>query len=807
MRISLQWLKEFVRFSGSPAKLADELSMLGLEVAAVEDQAETFDKFVVGEIVQKRKHPNADRLSVCTVNVGTKESIDIVCGAPNVDTGLKVAVALPGATIPHDQHDPEGKPFVLEAATVRGVRSEGMICSSYELGIGMDVDGVLVLDRKAKPGTPLSAHLGYSDVLFEIEVTANRGDWLSHLGVAREIAALKKTKLRLPRIALKERRSSIRDAVSIQIQEKTKCKRYSARLLTDVKIGASPEWLKRRLTSVGMRPINNVVDVTNYVMLEFGQPLHAFDYDKLAQRRIVVRCARSGERFTTLDGKDRELRSDTLMICDGNKPIAIGGIMGGANSEINESTTTILLESAHFDPHSIRRTSKHLKLSTDASQRFERLCDIEMTVRALNRAAQLLSEIADASIARGIIDVYPAKHRNKSIVLRVNRCNQILGTDLQKKVMRSLLERLGFTCTDRAGDSLRVTVPSFRGDVTEEIDFVEEVARLYGYNNIETKFRSSIYLPEVASQNDFTGGLRNYLVGAGFHEIVTNSMQETETAALGNSNHISVLNPVSVDMSALRTNLLTSGIEAVSRNLNKGQKDLRLFEIGKAYSRNVAGKPGLGDFREEERLFLALTGSSVPLTWDATPRSVDIYDLKGEIESLARKIFLDKVRFIYYSTTKTLTDETILVEINETYAGYLGRVNRRILNLFDVKQDVYVSELSLGILAKGHIGIKQYQAVQRFPSVIRDLAFVVDDKLEVEKLVEVIEENSFGMVGRIDLFDVYVGDRIGKGKKSCAFTLEFVSREKTLTDKEVDVVVAKIVSGAEARLGARLRDE
>lgn len=405
MKISHDWLKEYIDFRLKPARLADRLSMLGLEVAGYEDLAQKYEKFVVGEVLERGKHPNADKLTLCKVNVG-KEELAIVCGAPNVAAGQKVVVALVGAMIPRSQHDPEGNPFVLERAHIRGVQSNGMICSEYELGLGDDANGIRVLDAKAKPGTPFAKHLGLADVIYDMEVTANRGDWLSHIGVAREIQVIAEGKATLPRVRLRESKAPAKEHATIRIVDSQKCRRYSCRVLRNVKIGPSPQWLQDRLLSVGLRPINNVVDVTNYVLMETGQPLHAFDYDTLARHTIVVKCAQEGERFTTLDGKEHVLRTDVLMICDAEKPVAIAGVMGGANTEISERTTNVLLESANFDPGNIRCTSKYLGLSTDASQRFERGVDFETSLYAANRVAQLIQQLTGAEVLRGSIDVY-----------------------------------------------------------------------------------------------------------------------------------------------------------------------------------------------------------------------------------------------------------------------------------------------------------------------------------------------------------------------------------------------------------------
>ncbi|MGH2567542.1 MAG: phenylalanine--tRNA ligase subunit beta, partial [Bacteroidota bacterium] len=559
MLISHQWLKEYIDFKLSPEVLAEELSMLGLEVASYEDLNKKYENFLVGEVLERAKHPNADRLALCRVNIG-KNILEIVCGAPNVDVGQKVAVALVGAIIPHNQHDPEGKPFVLERGRIRGVESNGMICSASELGLGTDADGILVLDGKAKVGMPLAKYLGKTDVIYEIEVTANRGDWLCHFGVAREVGTIVGRKMRRPAIRLRESSTAAKALAKVKIVDAKKCPRYSARVVRSVRIQPSPAWLQDRLMSVGLRPINNVVDATNYVMYETGQPLHAFDYGKLAGHAIIVQCATKGDKFMTLDGKQRVLQSDTLLICDAEKPVAIAGVMGGANSEISDTTTSILLESAYFDPASIRRTSKYLGLSTDASQRFERSTDVEMTVYALNRVAQLLQEISGDEVLKGFVDAYPRKQKNRIVRLRKDRVNQVLGTSLSLSQIKTYLSRLELSGRSGAQESMLISVPSFRNDLLEEIDLIEEVARVFGYNNIETKVHATIQFSTATATRSFQYEIRAHSVGAGFNEILANSLLDSHTTEITGEQAIKILNPVSVDMAYLRTSLVPAAL-------------------------------------------------------------------------------------------------------------------------------------------------------------------------------------------------------------------------------------------------------
>lgn len=806
MKISHNWLKEYIDFRISPSELAERLSMLGLEVESVEDQAHIYDKFVVGEVIEKTKHPHADRLTLCKVNVG-KEVIEIVCGAPNVDVQHKVAVGLVGATIPHNQHDPYGTSFVLTKTEIRGIESNGMICSAYELGLGDDKDGILILKNNAKVGTPFAKYLGKTDVVYEIEITANRGDLLSHIGVAREIGALTGEKASLPKYKVHESNIPASKYAIIKIIDKKKCLRYVGRVVRNVKIQPSPQWLQDRLLSVGIRPINNIVDITNYVLKETGQPLHAFDYDRLARHTIIAKCANEGDRFTTLDDKERVLNSEVLLICDAEKPVAIAGVMGGLNSEISDSTKNVLIESAYFLPSNIRRTSKFLGLSTDASQRFERGIDIEMVRYAADRAAQLMKELAGAKILRNAIDVYPKKAKKRQVRLHVSRTNAILGTSLTKSQITSFLRRLELIPISQSNDAITFSIPSFRNDLVEEIDLVEEVARIYGYDNIETKTRTMIDFSKPLETKDFNDDVRSYLAGAGFHEIMTFSLQDKASASLTGEQYIEVLNPVSVEAECLRMSLVPGVLQVVQHNRSHGQKDVRLFEIGDVFSRKRNKAPEtLDDVHEEHRLLVLLTGRKLPQVFGADSRNIDLFDLKGEIEAFLSKFLLDKYRFISYDNHSALTELGLTVEINGTYAGFLGKVKKSILEKFEIEDDVFVCELKLSVLKSNHCTEKKFSLLPRYPKVSRDLAFIVDQSLAQEKIESSIRDAGGALLEQIRLFDVYVGEQIGYGKKSLAYALEFQPKEKTLTDKEIDEIIKTIVARVEKKYNARLRD-
>ena len=803
MRILERWLKQYIDFSIEPHDLAERLTMLGLEFESVQRLDARYNGFVVGEVLIKEKHPRADRLSVCTVGIG-RETLQVVCGGPNVAPGQKVPVGLVGATVPRNQHDPAGTPFVLSRAGFRGVESSGMICSEYELDMGKDSAGIMVLDRDAKPGESLAAYFGLDDVAFDLEITPNRPDWLSHMGVAREIAVLTGTLPRLPRVTLKETKEPIGTRLSIKVEDGESCPRFAARMIRGVKIGPSPRWLQNAMRNVGLRPRNNVVDITNYVMYECGHPLHAFDHALLRGGRIVVRGARGGTPFTTLDGRPHSLPEGAVMVCDAEREVSIAGIMGGANSEISDDTVDIVIEAAYWKPSSIRRTARALGISTDASQRFERGADPNGVRFALDRTAQLVLEMGGGTLLKGILDVHAQKIRERTVPLRVRRVNDLLGTRLKKPEIVRHLALIGMVQSGEKGDALRFRVPSFRVDVEREIDLIEEVARVHGYDRIESRSTPTVSYRQPFPTSSLTDLLRETMVGRGFQEAITNSMQQWSRASLGGGSPVRILNPQNQDMVALRTSIVPGLLEAAVRNQNAGNFDLRLFEIGHVFRVDDSPAPKLVEnFLEQERLCLVITGSSGPVHWSRRSREVDLFDLKGDIEFLLAKFALDKSRFISYSTSKGLTDNTLAIEIQGSYAGYLGTLTKEALKDFGLERPVFVAEIGVEDLRRD--APRVFVSLPRYPKVKRDVAFTVDAGIPAEHLERTIRESAGELLQSVELFDVYEGEQLPRGKKSVAFALEFMSLEKTLTDAEIESAVGRVVSGVEKAHGAALR--
>ncbi len=804
MRVLHTWLQRYVPFTISPAALADKLSMLGVEIEDVVDLGKRFEGFIVGKVIECVPHPNADRLSVCRVDIG-KETLQIVCGAPNVSVGQKVAVGRVGATVPRNQHDPNGKPFVLSQVKIRGVESFGMICSAYELDIGNDADGILLLNKSTRIGQPVSVALGQNETLYDVEITANRPDLLSHIGVAREIGLVVGKKIARPLSRPRAGKTPISRFLSVRVLDKKNCLRFSARVIRGVKVGHSPDWLQKFLRNVGLRPRNNIVDVTNFVMYELGQPLHAFDHSLLQGKKLIIQQAKAGTHFQTLDGKDHELPPEAVMVCDAERPVSIAGIMGGENSEINEKTVDIVLESAYWNARNIRKTARMLGISSDASYRFERGTDPNGTVAALNRAASLILEIAGGELLHGTIDIYPRKVLPRKIPLRITRVNHVLGTRLPSSLVKKILKGLEIQVSAGKGGTFNCTIPTFRIDIEREIDLIEEVARIYGYDSIEEKGIASINLMQSFPTGHQSDPVRTSLVGAGFHETICNPMYDLARAKIVTREHIPIKNPQNKGMEVLRASLIPGLLDCVARNSNFGNRHVRLFDIGHVFEARqpLTDRQDLQSAVEEERVGIAITGRRSPRTWAEPERPVSLFDLKGELEALCVSLGLDKSKLIYYSTTESLTEQTLAIEINGTYAGYFGKAKTSLMALFDIEQEVYVGEMLISSLILSHE--RKYSPLPKYPAVQRDIAFVVSETVSADDLERCIRKSGTELLKKVELFDVYEGNELSGNQKSLAFTVTLLSGEKTLTDSEIEAEVRRITLGAERSLGATLR--
>ena len=803
MKISLNWVKEYISVHETESinALQDKMISTGLDIEGVENEAGKLKNFVVGEVLEKIKHPDADKLSLCKVNVGGEENLSIVCGAPNVDAGQKVCVALIGAIIPNGD-------FEIKKSKIRGQLSEGMICSEKELNMSDNHDGIMVLDPKAKIGEKFADYIKANDVVFDIGITANRGDLFSHFGVAREIGALYNEKIKIPEIKITESEKPTTELIKISIEANDVCKRFTGRVISNVTIKESPEWLKKRLRSVGLNPKNNIVDITNYVMFETGQPLHAFDYDKINGKEIIVKKAKDGDKFMTLDGKERVLNSESLMICDANGYSGIAGIMGGKNSEISDNTKNIFLESAYFDAVSIRKNSKKLGLMTDASQRFERGVDINMVKYASERATQLFMELAGGNVSKELYDVYPEKFEIVKVPVRVSKTNDVLGTELNEDEITGLLEKIEFKFTDKESDKLIFEVPEFRRlDVAREIDLIEEIARIYGYDNIEGEMNFNINVTNAANYGSrifkLNREITEYLTGRGFNQILTNPLAEEKLLkkfAEDNDSIIPLKNSISVEMDSMRTGMIYGMLKIIGFNFNNSGKDisLKFFESGRIF-KNTEKK-----FKEEDRLIIAMSGKKDSESIFDGEKNFDFFDIKGEAEMFLYKLNLENFSLFYYNDNVSDGIKAD-IRINDEIIGEIYKIDSRLKKEFEIAQDVFTAEFYLNKLISKTGKEKKYTEISKFPSVKRDLALIADTGVKYDEIKDYIVKSSGKYLKKLNLFDIYEDEKIGKNKKSIAFTLEFSSNEKTLTDEETGNIVKKILKNLEKNLGVTLR--
>jgi phenylalanyl-tRNA synthetase beta chain len=800
LKVSLNWLKDYVDLSNISAhEIIEKLTMCGLEVEDYVDQNELYKNFVVGLVKDKKKHPNADKLSLCVVNDG-KEDLQIICGAPNVESGQKIVLAEVGSVIPNGT-------FELKKAKIRGIESNGMICSEAELNISDNHDGIMILDNGLKPGTLFSEALGMNDVIMEVAITPNRSDALSHIGIARDLAAIFNRKLKIPKIKLKETAEKINNAASIIIDDDINCPRYSAKTVKNIEVKESPTWLKKRLTSIGLRPINNIVDITNFVMYECGQPLHAFDLDLLSGHQIIVKSTKEGSTFTTLDSKERKLPENVLMICDSEKPVAIAGIMGGENSEINSMTKNVLIESAHFNRLIIRKSSKALGLSSEASYRFERFVDPGNTVYAAERTAQLISELSGGDICKGTIDVYPKKIKSNKVKLRFSRVKKLLGYEISKKTFLKICKKLQLEVISESEKGVWFLIPSFRPDLEREADLIEEVARIYGYDNIPTVSKINIGLGEKFDDSKYVDDIKIVASGLGFYEMINNPMQP-EKLALMTGNPVKVLNPQSADMSHLRTSLIPGALSAVSRNINVNEKDLMLFEIGNVFNLKESKKviESFDDYTEGQNLLFLITGRKNKKQWNLNEDFFDFYYLKGIIKSFLIKFSLDSIlKDSYYNATEGIYEFVNRKIYQNNLIGKGGRISSKILRIFDIDQDVFCYEFDFSKIKEIKITNKLFKEPLKFPKVEKDFAFIFDKSVSYEEVKDYINSSSSGLLKSVELFDIFESDSLGENKKSMAFTLEFFFEERTLVDAEVDKEFKLLIDKVTKKFNAKLR--
>lgn len=795
MKIVYSWLKDFVDIDIPVEELADALTSVGLEVAAIERHTVP-DGIVIARILSREKHPQADRLSVCLVDCGGDTPLSIVCGAPNAAAGMTVPLATIGTCF--------GPDFTVKKAKLRGVESFGMLCSEKELGISDDNSGLMKLDNSLQPGIPYCDYFP-NDYVIEIEITPDRGDCLSMLGVAREIAArfglpLKDTAKK----PVEDNTISLAEAITVTNAAPDRCPRYTGRLVRNVTIGPSPSWLQLRLTLAGVRPINNVVDSTNYMLLHFGQPMHAFDYNQLDNKKIEIREAGALDSFTTLDSIERKLLPNDLLICDAAQPVALAGIMGGKGSEISAATTDVFLECAFFEQTGIRKTAKRLTLATDSSYRFERGVDPGKGLTdALNTAATLLAELAGGTVATGMIDLYEKPMIERRITVRTAKVATVLGIPVSAEQVQSFLTSLSISCCETEPGTFICTVPLFRHDCTIEEDLIEEIGRLYGYDNIPATEVTTLALgQELPVTEQITDAIRNALAFNGLHEVVTNSMTSDKKCTLLSPEKIAVkiLNPLNPEMACMRTTLVGSLLEVVAHNRNRKNGNNRLFELGKTYERLPSGETS-----ERTVVALMIEGNYFAATWNSPAMAVSIYILKGILAAFANNLRLNPCTLAKATAAQSyFGTEVAACTLGTATTGHCGIIAPEICKAFSVKAIVYYAELDVTELIAAPLPLRSYKRLPRFPALERDFSFIMPEELSSSSISETITALS-PLVEEVSPFDLYRGEKLGSGKKSVTFNIKFQSAEKTLTDNDVDQLCSTIITTVASKHGAELR--
>jgi phenylalanyl-tRNA synthetase beta chain len=808
MKISYNWLKQYIDIPESAEDIGKVLTSTGLEVESVE-AFETvkggLTGLVIGEVLTCSKHPNADKLSVTTVNVGDKV-LPIVCGAANVAAGQKVVVALPGTTV----HPTKGEPFTIKATKIRGEVSEGMICAEDEIGLGESHAGIMVLNTTTSNGTPAAEYFNIqTDYVLEIGLTPNRADAASHIGVARDIKAAKKRTLNVQAVdGFKIENKSL--TIPVEIENTAACPRYSAVTLSGVTVSESPEWLKNRLKSIGLSPINNIVDITNFVLHETGQPLHAFDADQITGKKVIVKTLPAGTKFKTLDDKERTLTANDLMICNTAEPMCIAGVFGGIKSGITAATKNIFLESAYFSADYVRKTGMHHQLKTDASFRFERGTDPNMTVFALMRAAMLIKEIAGGTISSDVVDVYPNKIENRLISVKDKNITRLIGKNIPREEVFTILENLEIAIVGKEAETFTVSVPPYRVDVLQEADVVEEILRIYGFNNIElTEIAGTDYLAEFPEKdsNKFKRVLGSQLVGNGFFEILTNSLTNVAYQQKHNltftGTPVEMLNKLSEEQGILRQTMLFTGLEVCAYNINRKQKDLKLFEFGKIYWKNESGEDVTKRYTEEERLVLYMSGNTETENWQAKSKAVTYYDLAQQVVQLLDKVNLENLK--QEKLEDPLFEYGMKLMKGNKEIGKLGKVKTSLTKDFGIKQEIFYADLNTALLFRSANPKFVVQEVPKFPEVRRDLSLVLDKQVTFDEIRTLVLNTEKKLVKEIIAFDVYEGDKIPAGKKAYALGFTLLDESKTLTDEEIEKVMTRLMGAFEGKMGAVIR--
>ena len=808
MKISYNWLKQFIKVDWDAEKTGNLLTALGLEIEGIEAFESVtggLKGIVVGHVLECDQHPNADRLKVTSIAIGNREVLQIVCGASNIAKGQKVPVATVGTTL----YDEDGNPWKIKKGKIRGEESHGMICSEVELGLGKSHDGIMVLDKDVVTGTLGSDIFEIeNDQVFEIGLTPNRADAMSHLGVARDLkAGLLRNEVLLELITPSNSSFRVENRthkIDVQVKDNNLAPRYCGLTISGIKVKESPQWIQNRLKSIGLAPINNIVDATNYVLHELGQPLHAFDSGKISGDKIIVKTVAKGTKFITLDGVERKLHKDDLMICDAEKPMCIAGVFGGLESGVTESTENIFLESAYFNPISIRKTAKRHALHTDASFRFERGIDPNLTEYALMRAALLIKEIAGGEITSDVVDIYPKKIEDHLVFLNFDNATRLIGEEIPKEIIKEILTSLDIKINNVTEAGLGMTIPAYRNDVTREADVIEEILRVYGYNNIKftEKLNASISANELIEDYQIQNKIGNQLTALGFHEMMGNSLTSPKhidlTKALKQEHNVEMLNPLSNDLSVMRQSMLFNALEALSFNSNRKISDLKLFEFGKTYHQYNAGR------QEPKHLSLLVSGLKNDENWTLASSKSTFFYLKGFVISI-----LDRLGIANYSENGTKNEEFsegLSFSKNGKLLVDFGIINKSITAAFGIDAETFYADFKwdevLEEIATDNFKLK---AIPKFPKVKRDLALLIDKSVTFDSLKETAQKTEKQLLKNINLFDVYTGSKLPEGKKSYALSFTLQDEKRTLTDKQIDKIMKKLQQNFESEFGASLR--
>ena len=810
MQVSIKWLKDYIDFTETPEQLADKLTMAGIPVENVVDPGEGLEKVVTGRIEKLEPHQNSDHLQICTMNVGLAENIIIITGAQNVAEGQVVPVAMVGAHLPNGMKISKGK--------LRGVASNGMLCSAQELKLDLEKlpeeqkTGIFILPSDTPVGIPAKDVLGLNDVVLEFELTANRADCFSVFGLVREIAAITGNKPHFPEIKVNEDdNTKLNDIFSVEIADPDLCSRFSTRMLKNVKIGPSPEWMQQRLEGAGIRSINNVVDVTNFVMIELGHPMHAYDYDKITGKKLIARRAIEGEELHTLDDTSRKAKGEMLVIADSEKAAGLAGIMGGFETEITDTTTTVVLESADFYGPCIRRTARACGLSSEASGRFERGVDSETTIKALDRAAQLLQEMGACTVCEGIVDVYPNPKQANYVTFTPEQINNHLGTNIAKDVMLNIITSVGFDVTKDENDEITVKVPSWRNDVTCMADISEEIARLHGFDKIKSTLPNGVSMQGTQSaKQTFIDKVKASLSSQGLYETISFALTNEETFNKLNipqdsplRKAVPIMNPLSDEYPLVRTTLLSSIFDNLARNLARKNDDVALFEVGSVFFPKALPVTELPD--EVVKIAGAITGRRNAQGWNQTNDMVDFYDAKGIIEELLANLRVTRYTVEAGTHYAMHPSKTALFKKGRDVIATVGEVHPAVLSAYGITKPVYIFELDATTVMKYMAKDLKYKALPKYPATSRDLAMLVDVDVNAADIEKAMTKAAGQNLTQITLFDVYTGKQVEEGKKSLAFSLTFQSNDKTLTDAEIDPAIEKIVAKLQKDFNANLR--